>query len=405
MGTRPVRGSGDTHTTLLSTRAKSALCKKIIRYVPFFPILRKYRHILPGRTRLTNTYNMRKMATPERTTDTEYLCIDDFLRTLVDARALRSALDIGLIDQLQAGATDADRLEKSLGCDSAGLGLLLDLLAGNRVVDLGPVRLTDSFRAAVRFRDLLEAKLDFANFVAPDFLNSFTLLLTEPRRFQERTALFDLFDYRRCLDVTPENLDRTRRWMRFTTCLTRYEAPVCIARHDFAAHQRVLDIGGNSGEFALQICKRHPAVSATVFDLPVVCAVGREHVAKEPEAPRIAFMPGNALGDPLPTGFDLVLFKSMLHDWPDLEAKRLQTRASNCLKPGGTLLIFERGPLQPAQSVPYSLLPMLLFFRSFRASSFYEEHLTTLGFREVTTQVIQLDMPFWLITARLGKRD
>src|SRR5436305_1534224 len=81
--------------------------------------------------------------------------------------------------------------------------------------------------------------------------------------------------------------------------LARYEAPVCLAHYDFGRHRRLLDVGGNSGEFALRLCRRHPALRATVLDLPTVCAIGRQHLRRDPEADRITFLPGNAVTDPL----------------------------------------------------------------------------------------------------------
>jgi hypothetical protein len=142
-------------------------------------------------------------------------------------------------------------------------------------------------------------------------------------------------------------------------------------------------------------------MTATVLDLPVVCDLGREHVMAEPESNRITFVAGNALSDDIPGGFDLITFKSMLHDWPDAEARHLLTRASHALNPGGTLLIFERAPLSGATSLPYSLMPVLLFFRSFRSSMTYCEHLQALGFQEIGREEITLDSPFVILTARL----
>jgi hypothetical protein len=46
----------------------------------------------------------------------------------------------------------------------------------------------------------------------------------------------------------------TRRWMRFTAWLTCYEGPLAAAFHNFDLHRRMLDIGGNGGKFAVQIC-------------------------------------------------------------------------------------------------------------------------------------------------------
>jgi hypothetical protein len=335
----------------------------------------------------------------------EFLCVDDFISTLVAAQALRSAFEFRLIEYLQQHETaKLDDLEKVFAGDRNGLHLLLDLLAANHVVERSQldIRLSMSFLTALKYRDLLEAKLEFTRRVEADVSERFSLFLHDPSRFQRESRLFDLFDYGRCLDSSPENRECTRRWLRLTTCLTRYEAAACLCRHDFGRYGNMLDIGGNSGEFVLQICKRYPNLTGTVFDLPVVCDLGREHVATHPEAGRISFVAGNALADAIPGRFDLIAFKSMLHDWPDAEAKRLLTRASHALNPGGTVLIFERAPLRLSDTaVPYSLIPVLLFSRSFRSPSVYTAGLDALGFSEVRTDYIHMEVPFVLITARL----
>jgi SAM-dependent methyltransferase len=116
-------------------------------------------------------------------------------------------------------------------------------------------------------------------------------------------------------------------------------------------------------------------------------------------ADRISFIKGDALADVLPTGFDLITFKSMLHDWPEKEAKQFIARASRSLEPGGRLLIFERGPFEVGETtLSYSMIPFLLFFRSFRSPEVYVEHLEDLGFQDIRTQRIDLEMPFFLVT-------
>jgi SAM-dependent methyltransferase len=334
-----------------------------------------------------------------------FLGVDEFLCGWCEAQALRSAFDLKLIDFLERAQTaTASELERELSCDARGMRLLLDLLAANNVVaeEEHLVRLTPRFLAALRYRDLLEAKLDFASEAAADVLQSFTALVKDQGEFAARSRIFELFSYQHSLSSTPENERRARAWMRFTTVLTRYESQACLAQHSFAAHRRMLDIGGNSGEFALQVCTAHPHLEAAVFDLPVICDLGQEHVQAHAAAGRITFHAGNALTDPLPVGFDLVTFKSMLHDWPDAQARRLLTHASQALAPGGTLLIFERGPL-PRTAPPFGLLPMLPFFRSFREPEFYRRHLEAIGLQVEVTWV-ELDMRFFVVTGRLASR-
>jgi len=133
----------------------------------------------------------------------------------------------------------------------------------------------------------------------------------------------------------------------------------------------------------------------------LVCDIGMEHIKAEPEADRISFIKGNALTDVLPTGFDLITFKSMLHDWPEKEAGQFITRAAQSLAPGGTLLIFERGPIEETEMEwSYAAIPILLFFHSFRSPAIYQEHLRQLGLRDIAVKRLQLGTPFFIATAR-----
>lgn len=336
----------------------------------------------------------------------EFLVVDEFIATMVGARALKSAFELGLVDRLlESRSGSVEALGRALGVDAPGLRLLLDLLGASGVVEErgGDVRLGKRFLDALRYRDLLETKLDFAGFSINDFADLFTALVKEPRGFTARARMFQLFDYRRCLEPSRENYAQVRAWIRVTSTLTRYEASACLELYDFGGHRRALDVGGNSGEFLLQLCRRHPRLAGTVFDLPLVCDIGMEHLLAEPEASRVGFIKGDLRSDPLPTGYDLVSFKSMLHDWPPEDAERFLAQAVQALPPGGTLLIFERSPLQLREAaVPFSLIPTLLFFRSYRPPAQYAAWLEALGMRELVLREVQLDTAFFVLSAKKG---
>jgi SAM-dependent methyltransferase len=210
-----------------------------------------------------------------------------------------------------------------------------------------------------------------------------------------------LFDYRRALEYTPENYVRTRMWMRTTSTLSRYEADAAALQYDFGQHRRMLDVGGNSGEFVLRLCRRYPGLCGTVFDLPLVCEIGMEHVLGEPEHDRVTFIKGDVRADALPAGFDLISFKSMLHDWPAKDAALFLAKAVRALAPGGRLMIFERGPLRFRDvPPPLSLLPSLLFFRAYRPASVYLAQLGALGLDDLRSADLFLDSPFFMVTGR-----
>lgn len=343
---------------------------------------------------------------PAQNHEFDYLCVDQFIRTLVQARTLATAFELGLIDYLLSTQVSSFvALKNHTKIEGQGLRLLLDLLKANNVVkdNNGKIKFSKEFNKALQFRDLLEAKLEIANFAAYDLMDSFSWLIKCPPEFINRSRIFQLFNYSNCLEATPDNYEKTKSWMRFTTLLTRYEAPICLKYHDFSPYRRLLDIGGNSGEFALQICRRHPKIHASVFDLPLVCKIGQAHILPTPEADRITFLEGNALTDNLPTGFDLIVFKSLLHDWPQKIALQFIAKGTRSLEPGGTLLIFERGPLEiSSTTLPYSIIPFLLFAHSFRSPSTYLDKLEDLGYQDIAIKKVDLEMTFWLISAKKG---
>lgn len=337
----------------------------------------------------------------------EYLCVDAFITDMVTARALTTAFELNIIDTLNADVSASyDVLEKGAPYICGGLKLLLRLLVDSDILENSgdQYRLTAKFVAALQYRDLLQAKLDFAHIAAHDFIDSFSFLLTAPIEFMKRSGMFRLFNYGLALENTPENRKQTERWMRITTVLTRYEAYACLSLHSFGTYRRMLDVGGNSGEFALQACRWCPDLKAMVFDLPVVCAIGQDHVCKEPESERIRFVKGNARMDALPEGCDLITFKSMLHDWPEEEARRFLQKACQALEPGGTLLIFERGPFEVGKTgLLYANIPILLFAHTLRLPDFYLRCLAENGMQQVAVQWINLEMPFFLVTGVKGK--
>lgn len=335
--------------------------------------------------------------------DLGFLAVDRYLDGVVAARALKSAFELRLVDHLAEGGNGSEAaLMRALKLDQQGLRLLLALLEAAGVTEKrrGSVALTAGFIDALRYRDLLEAKLDFAGVLLDDFADGFTRLLRDPERFSGEARLYQLFDYQRALQPGFDNWQRTRGWMRLTTALTRYESRACLGLCDLAATRHLLDVGGNSGEFALQACRRHPGLRATVLDLPVVCEIGLEHVLGEPEHPRIGFRSGDVRTEPLPARHDAIAFKSMLHDWPEPEALGFLEKAVRAVEPGGTVMVFERGPLAPRTLPPFSQLSVLLFFRSYRPASVYMRHLQALGMQDVQRQDITLDTPFYLVTAR-----
>ena len=346
------------------------------------------------------TDTVRREVDPRRL---HYLRVDPYLNELVGMRSLATALELGLIDALARGPLQEADLPGCEDFEPRGRGFLLDLLCAQGVIarDGSQVVLAQGFRECLVFRDLIEAKISFAMFAVPDFLESLTHLLQGQAAFMPRSRTFELFRYDRCFDSSPENLASTRRWVRITTALTRYEAPILDDLLDWSDAHRVLDIGGNSGELLRSMTHRHPGLEGTVFDLPVVCQVGREYLQSHGLPGSVEFVAGDVRQDGSMTGFDRVIFKSFLHDWPASDVPWLLEKAFQALRPGGSLVIFERSPLVFHEALPgVPMIHSLVFLHCYHSREFYRESLAHAGFIDIQVDRVDLEMPFHLIEAK-----
>jgi len=345
----------------------------------------------------------------------DYLRVESFCQDFVQLQLLHSGFSTGLFSALERHSCDKRQLLQQCDTDQQGLNFLLDSLIHHGIVEIQSqgsnahndsgadslYQFTSDFHLAYQYQDLLKAKIEFSNFLAPDLLLHMDSFLRDEQQFMSESRLFELFDYHRALELSDENYRFTKRWMDLTTALTRYEAGVCIAEHDFNGYQQIMDIGGNSGEFVRQICATQPHIHATVVDLPVVCEVGRDHLKPTAQAGSVEFYPANALVDALPGHQCAITFKSILHDWPMDACERFIGQASKALRKGGELIIFERSQLDlQRHPMTYGTLSTAMFYRSYRRSQDYLPLLKAAGLVIIEAKQLTLETDFHLICAR-----
>ena len=104
---------------------------------------------------------------------------------------------------------------------------------------------------------------------------------------------------------------------------------------------KVLDIGGGSGNFAIEILRKFPTVTISVFDLPEVEASARARLKAENMTDRIGFYAGSFRDDLLPEGFDVITLIRVLYDHADSTVMALLKSVYNALPRGGRLVISE----------------------------------------------------------------
>lgn len=109
----------------------------------------------------------------------------------------------------------------------------------------------------------------------------------------------------------------------------------------FAKFKHLLDVGGGSGAYCIEIVRRYPRLRATVFDLPAALEIAKEKIAEAGLGDRIQTRSGNFFEDKLPSDADVILLSMILHDWtPEKNAGILQ-KCFEALPAGGALIVAE----------------------------------------------------------------
>ena len=166
---------------------------------------------------------------------------------------------------------------------------------------------------------------------------------------------------------------------------------------DFSEMAHVVDVGGGDGTNAIAIAEAFPKLRTTVFDLPSVCPITRDHIASCSMEGRVDAMPGNCFTDPFPADADCILFCHFLTIWSEEKNQLLLRKAYEALPSGGTVILFnqmmnddETGPLVAAIGSPYFLTlatgeGMLYSWQE------YENWIRDAGFSEVERRELPLD--------------
>jgi hypothetical protein len=100
----------------------------------------------------------------------------------------------------------------------------------------------------------------------------------------------------------------------------------------------VVDVGGGTGAMLAEILLARPEIHGTLVDLPRTVARSAEIFQAAGVAGRVTTI-GQSFFDPLPTGADLYILKSVLNDWPNRETAAILNRCAEAARPNGRVVI------------------------------------------------------------------
>lgn len=114
-----------------------------------------------------------------------------------------------------------------------------------------------------------------------------------------------------------------------------------LAEHfDFSRYTSVCDVGGGTGQLSTILAGRHPHLTCTTFDLPVIAPIAEKTIANAGLTGRVTSASGDFLVDALPRA-DIITMGMILHDW-NLDRKLSLIRSAyDALPEGGAFIVIE----------------------------------------------------------------
>jgi demethylspheroidene O-methyltransferase len=163
-------------------------------------------------------------------------------------------------------------------------------------------------------------------------------LLRDDRRTP--TALSAFWSYTRSTDPAQVGPDAAAQYSAVMTATQPLVAAQVTSCYDFAAHRRLLDVGGGEGAFLATVAVCAPALQLGLFELPAVAAAARDRL-QAAKVPDVEVFAGNLLTDALPAGFDCITLVRVCFDHDDEVVQALLRRVHAALPPGGRVVVAE----------------------------------------------------------------
>jgi SAM-dependent methyltransferase len=134
-----------------------------------------------------------------------------------------------------------------------------------------------------------------------------------------------------------------KSWFDFDHFYSDGAFPLAFPRVFAQRPRTLLDVGGNTGKWAIHYLQNDPEVEVTVLDHPGQLARLAENAAAAGVADRLRTVPIDLLDHDVafPTGFDVVWMSQFLDCFGEDDVVRLLERGRAALAPGGRLCVLE----------------------------------------------------------------
>jgi hypothetical protein len=169
--------------------------------------------------------------------------------------------------------------------------------------------------------------------------------------------------------------------------------------YDFTLMSKIVDVGGGHGALTSAILKKYPKMSSIIFDLPDVVEGTGKKLRAAGVSDRCECVGGDFFKD-VPSGGDVYLMASIIHDWDDDRAIAILKNCRRAMSDSAKLLLVEM--VIPPGDVPFfgkllDLMMLVNFGGRERTEAEYKDLLAAAGLR--LTKIMPTRTPSSLIEA------
>ena len=144
------------------------------------------------------------------------------------------------------------------------------------------------------------------------------------------------------LSQLPEHVQKS--WFAFDHFFSDDAFPLVLPKvYKNTGIKKLLDIGGNTGKWAIASTKYSPDISITIMDLPGQLNVAKSKIEQLGLTHRVAFLPVNILDETVqfPKGFDAIWMSQFLDCFSEDEIVSILKRCYDALDEEGVVIILE----------------------------------------------------------------
>jgi SAM-dependent methyltransferase len=248
------------------------------------------------------------------------------------SQALFAALELGLFTELAAGPASLTELARRLGSEPRPLLALLEACVATELLE----------REEGRYRNTAAAERYLVRH-ARGYVGDYYLRQIAATLYRQVPTARAVVRGEAAAATYAGFLDdpaRAEEFIRGQHAGSAGPAYLLARTQDLARFTALLDLGGGSGAFAIEMVRRH-GLSAIVVDHPSVVAVARKIVHEAGLADRIRCVAGDVVTGPWPDGADLILLSYVVSSYGPATLRDLLARAHGYLPPGGGLIIHD----------------------------------------------------------------